>query len=42
MEKKFLNKLDSCGIMFREEIDLSLEDMFIYSVGEEVNYEELF
>ncbi|EDS76138.1 ABC transporter, ATP-binding protein [Clostridium botulinum C str. Eklund] len=40
--EEFLNKLDSCGIMFREEIDLSLEDMFIYSVGEEVNYEELF
>ncbi len=40
--EEFLNKLDRCGIMFREEIDLSLEDMFIYSVGEEVNYEELF
>lgn len=40
--EQFLNKLDSCGIMFREEIDLSLEDMFIYSIGEEVNYEELF
>ncbi|KGM98708.1 ABC transporter ATP-binding protein [Clostridium botulinum] len=40
--KEFLDKLNSCGIMFQEEIDLSLEDMFIYSVGGDVNYEELF
>ncbi|KOC55103.1 ABC transporter [Clostridium botulinum] len=40
--KEFLDKLNSCGIMFQEEIDLSLEDMFIYSVGDDVNYEELF
>jgi ABC-2 type transport system ATP-binding protein len=40
--KEFLNKLNNCEIMFQEEIDLSLEDMFIYSVGGDVNYEELF
>lgn len=38
----FINKLSSFDIMFHEEIDLSLEDMFIYSVGGDVNYEELF
>lgn len=38
----FINKLNNCDIMFHEEIDLSLEDMFIYSVGGDVNYEELF
>lgn len=38
----FINKLSSSNIMFQEEIDLSLEDMFIYSVGGDVNYEELF
>lgn len=40
--KKFLDKLNSCEILFQEEIDLSLEDMFIYSIGGDVNYEELF
>lgn len=40
--KEFVDKLNNCDIMFQEEIDLSLEDMFIYSVGGDVNYEELF
>lgn len=40
--EEFINKLSSLNIMFQEEIDLSLEDMFIYSVGGDVNYEELF
>jgi ABC-2 type transport system ATP-binding protein len=40
--KEFVDNLNNCGIMFQEEIDLSLEDMFIYSVGGDVNYEELF
>lgn len=34
------NKLES-NAMFVEEIDLSLEDMFIYSVGSEIDYEVL-
>lgn len=38
----FKNKLNDCGILFQEEIDLSLEDMFIYSMGGEVNYEQVF
>jgi len=40
--KKFMDKLNNCEVIFQEEIDLSLEDMFIYSVGGDVNYEELF
>lgn len=40
--KEFLDKLNSCEILFQEEIDLTLEDMFIYSIGGDVNYEELF
>lgn len=40
--KEFVDKLNNCEIMFHEEIDLSLEDMFIYSVGGDVNYEKLF
>ena len=38
----FKKKLNKCDIAFQEEIDLSLEDMFIYSVGGEINYEEIF
>lgn len=40
--KEFMDKLNNCEVIFQEEIDLSLEDMFIYSVGGDVNYEELF
>lgn len=35
-------KLLKAHIAFQEEIDLSLEDMFIYSIGEENGYEEIF
>lgn len=35
-------KLQKAQIAFQEEIDLSLEDMFIYSIGEESGYEEIF
>lgn len=37
----FKAKLDKLDISFREEIDISLEDMFIYSVGGGEQYEEL-
>lgn len=36
------DKLSCIGVLFQEEIDLSLEDMFIYSVGGEDIYEEVF
>lgn len=35
-------RLSEAGVLFQEEIDLSLEDMFIYSVGGEDIYEEVF
>lgn len=35
-------RLSEAGVLFQEEIDLSLEDMFIYSVGGEDVYEEVF
>lgn len=38
----FQKKLDDCEVMFQEEIDLSLEDMFIYSIGGDIDYEEIF
>lgn len=37
----FKDKLNKCGILFSEEIDMSLEDMFIYSVGGDARYEEI-
>ena len=37
----FKAKLDKLDISFREEIDMSLEDMFIYSVGGGEQYEEI-
>lgn len=36
------SKLSGESIMFAEEIDLSLEDMFIYSIEGEEGYEEIF
>ncbi|MDP4146388.1 MAG: ABC transporter ATP-binding protein [Bacillota bacterium] len=39
---EFKQRLDNSGISFREEIDMSLEDMFIYSIGGESGYEEIF
>lgn len=38
----FQEKLHDCEVMFQEEIDLSLEDMFIYSIGGDIDYEEIF
>lgn len=38
----FQKKLHDCEVMFQEEIDLSLEDMFIYSIGGDIDYEEIF
>lgn len=38
----FQKKLYDCELMFQEEIDLSLEDMFIYSIGGDIDYEEIF
>lgn len=38
----FKKKLDSYEIMFKEELDLSLEEMFIYSLGGDRDYEEIF
>ncbi len=38
----FLEKLKEKDLVFYEEIDLSLEDMFIYSVGGDALYEGLF
>ena len=32
-DSELLEKLRKCDILFQEEVDLSLEDMFIYSVG---------
>lgn len=37
----FKNKLQNCNITFEEEIDLSLEDMFIYSVEGGKYFEEI-
>lgn len=37
----FKDKLNNCGILFSEEVDMSLEDMFIYSVGGAGIYEEI-
>ncbi|OFI06071.1 ABC transporter ATP-binding protein YtrB [Clostridium acetireducens DSM 10703] len=39
---EILSKLKNSNIVFHEFIDLSLEDMFIYSVGGDSEYEELF
>lgn len=40
-DEEFKKKLDNSGISFKEEIGMSLEDMFIYSVGGGVEYEEI-
>ena len=40
-DDEFINKLENVGLALMEEIDLSLEDMFIYSVGEENVYGEV-
>lgn len=40
--EEFKDKLNKSGAAFIEEIDLSLEDMFIYSVGGDFKHEELF
>lgn len=40
--KSLEEKLSRADTAFQEEIDLSLEDMFIYSMGEERGYEEIF
>ncbi|URZ18436.1 ABC transporter ATP-binding protein [Clostridium felsineum] len=37
----FVKKLDECNIVFREEVGMNLEDMFIYSVGGDMRYEEV-
>lgn len=39
--EKLINKLKRSKVHFIEELDLSLEDMFIYTLGEEDYYEEV-
>lgn len=41
-DDEFNKKLDDSGISFKEEIGMTLEDMFIYSVGGGLEYEEIF
>lgn len=41
-DDELLEKLKKCDILFQEEVDLSLEDMFIYSVGGSKWYEKVF
>ncbi|MFL0194074.1 ABC transporter ATP-binding protein [Clostridium sp. WILCCON 0269] len=40
-DEAFKKKLDDSGISFKEDIGMSLEDMFIYSVGGGLEYEEI-
>ncbi|ADL49845.1 ABC transporter ATP-binding protein [Clostridium cellulovorans] len=40
--EEFLTRLRSYGLLIEEEIDMNLEDMFIYSVGGEEIYGEIF
>lgn len=40
--EELIEKLKSSGILFHEEVSLSLEDMFIYSVGGDKNHEKVF
>lgn len=40
-DEAFKKKLDDSGISFKEEIGMSLEDMFIYAVGGGLEYEEI-
>ncbi len=40
-DEAFIKRLDDSGISFKEEIGMSLEDIFIYSVGGGLEYEEI-
>lgn len=40
-DEAFKKKLEDSGISFKEEIGMSLEDMFIYAVGGGLEYEEI-
>lgn len=40
-DETFKKKLDDSGVSFKEEIGMSLEDMFIYAVGGGLEYEEI-
>lgn len=40
--EELLEKLKSSEVLLQEEVDLSLEDMFIYSVGGDKAYEKVF